>query len=748
MDPYRQIEDYGLEPLSEDFLYNPALREPTPSTESANSSGIVPQAEGIKQTNAVNLVQAMQQNTPLQAQANVHNHSMLQYQQQHQQFLPHAIFPAQQHNQNQEQIHLQASNHTTPSSANSSPLDTLQSPDSEYAVQQQTAVRSNSKQSKTKRRNKPCNQCRIKKVKCIKLPNEPHCQECLKKHQDCEFDKTTSYAQVIENYNATCDNCIITRTKCVRVATSKSCLECSIKGLKGSCKFTKGKKDLTLINNNEPVLDYDGTSSSKDKTTTSINSNNNSNSDEETTGGANRNTKGKGRGKYHGLLTNSLHLQSLNNCIPLNPSSTGLIERTIITKDIQSIDDLTTSYHEEILFRTFKDPQELIHLSTQQCDEVERLVQPYGLNLINLYFQKVQPYYPIIDQRVFLEKYSRTHKEINPLLLVAVYLHAVKFRHLDRKIRVDEADVGKLENLMELYFLESLNNYKDLKFSNIQSFMLLLQYEGFVKSKKLMNELVYVAEELGLNYKNLRISNWENDIRLRLSWALKVWDKLHSVLDFKSSKISESNWSLEPLSEVENVSSFFSVFVKLAEVLTKILNSLQNQRSYEEDAFAIVSIKYDQCLSALNGWLRSFEHRKPDSQCQFISLRFLYYQLAFSLDRRVVKSYGDMQSIITMGNSISNIDTVKYQSVILPGIKRRLCDFKELFASEFNQEVLYDEFWVNKRITITDTLISFFILAKAINSSELIDQFNDVLQLFRSEEAVVAAMKHVKKFYL
>lgn len=671
------------EPLSEDFLYNPLRLQPPIPDDSSLETPESTSESSVYHSVAINVGNFQQG----QAQSS---------QQSFPQILPKRTLLIQK------QTPPEISNSTTPS-----PIDTF-SPDSEPKTSKPTG----------RRRNNPCNQCRVRKVKCIRIPNEKQCKECKKKDQTCEFvDKTTSYAKVIENYNATCDNCTVTRTKCIRLPNSKSCLECSLKGLKMSCKFTKGKPQVQLLNTKEPVLDYNN------------------------------------YGEYQGLLTNSLHLQSLNNCIPVNPSCTGLMEKSSL-RNVST--DLSTNFHEDILFRTFKDSEELVNLSTQHCDEVEKIIQPYGLNLINLYFKIIQPFYPVIDQQIFLEKYSRTHKEINPLLLVVLYLHALRYKHLDRDIQIDNSQVSKLENLMELYFLEALNYNNSTKFSNIQSFQLLLQYENFTKSKKLMNELVFVSEELGLNYKNLKIANWEYRIRLKLAWNLKVWDKLTSVLEFKSSKVNDINWNLKPLSQIEEDSSFFSCFIRLIKPLNRILSNLQNVSSYEEDAFPIVSIKYEQCLSTLNQWYQSFngaitpkDQEYVNNSNSFISLKFLYYLLVFALDRRVSKSYAAMESVMSRDyNNLSNIDVMKYNSEILPGIKRHLFEFKTIFANEINQRLLSDTFWINRRIVITNTLISFFICSKYLGDTSLINEFYGLLQGFRSDYAVLVALKHVEKYYL
>ena len=55
-------------------------------------------------------------------------------------------------------------------------------------------------------------------------------------------------------------------------------------------------------------------------------------------------------------------------------------------------------------------------------DAIERIVAPHGQSLINFYFRIVHPSFPILHKKVFLEKYSRTHREFSPPLLAAVYI--------------------------------------------------------------------------------------------------------------------------------------------------------------------------------------------------------------------------------------------------------------------------------------------------------------------------------------
>src|SRR5690606_34271194 len=59
--------------------------------------------------------------------------------------------------------------------------------------------------------------------------------------------------------------------------------------------------------------------------------------------------------------------------------------------------------------------------SSAILDTIEKIVAPHGKDLIKLYFSVVHPSYPILQKKVFLEKYTQSYRAFPPPLLASVY---------------------------------------------------------------------------------------------------------------------------------------------------------------------------------------------------------------------------------------------------------------------------------------------------------------------------------------
>src|SRR5204862_2130347 len=106
-------------------------------------------------------------------------------------------------------------------------------------------------------------------------------------------------------------------------------------------------------------------------------------------------------------------------------------------------------------------------------DAIEQIVAPHGEALIKLYFRIVHPSFPILHKKVYLEKYSRTHREFSPPLLAAVYILALNWWSYSSELApLDKPNVAELERLA----LKTINDVMHRpKLSTVQAGLLLLQ---------------------------------------------------------------------------------------------------------------------------------------------------------------------------------------------------------------------------------------------------------------------------------
>lgn len=237
-------------------------------------------------------------------------------------------------------------------------------------------------------------------------------------------------------------------------------------------------------------------------------------------------------------------------------------------------------------------------------DAIETIVAPYGQALIHLYFRIVHPSFPILHKKVYLEKYERTHREFSPPLLAAVYLLALNWWSYSNELALlPKPDVLRLEKLA----LRTLGNIVHRpKLSTIQAGLLLLQRpEG--DSWALTAQLIGIGEELGFNLDctHWRIPSWERGLRKRLAWALFMQDKWGSLVHGRPSHINTADWEVQSLdeedfpenaadeddedgsTEVEKGKVLFCEFIKLTEILARILSgfyTLKAERELEQRA--------------------------------------------------------------------------------------------------------------------------------------------------------------------
>lgn len=251
-------------------------------------------------------------------------------------------------------------------------------------------------------------------------------------------------------------------------------------------------------------------------------------------------------------------------------------------------------------FLMIPDSSTLAHAEEMQdADAIEKLVAPYGRELINLYFRIVHPSFPILHKKVFLEKYERTHREFSPPLLAAVYLLAINWWSYSTELSlVPKPDTEQLELLASRTMAYVVTRPK---LSTIQAGLLLLQRPNG-DSWSLTATLVALGQDLGLHLdcSRWKIPRWEIGLRKRVAWGLFIQDKWSALVNGRPSHITYDDWLVKPVTEhdfpersaeeneeegsteVEKGRVLFSEMIKLTEILTMILSEFYTLKAEEE----------------------------------------------------------------------------------------------------------------------------------------------------------------------
>lgn len=576
-----------------------------------------------------------------------------------------------------------------------------------------------------RKRFRPCNGCRKRRTKCSLIEGSKICQECAKRNLECKFDNEDSSSSKLSASSGSsalisCDNCTHRRTTCVVPPNSKICTECSLRDLQ--CKFTandslKNAKIRTVT----PIIDYDN---------------------------------------YNGptIMRKTLSLQGPKSSKFIGPSS--IIEKNLLSyhHDYVSPNSMINQeqyYFDEslklrrinndVLFKITNDNEESIKLSYSQVDEVEKIVYPHGLNLINLYFKYVHPLLPVIIKPVFLEKYSRTHREFDPLLLSLIYLHALNYWNFDPALdTLVKPSVDKLERFVLILYSESWINLPP-RFSTCQGLLLLMNYnfknidsnKNLLKNSinnidpwKLISQLVTISEELGLNNNSDEwesIPKWERKIRKIETWTVILFDKLYSLFEFRPSRINQDNWILnelelddfksneeifiEKINSTENFVINFGIhndegiiignlifiqMVHLSYHVNDILNEIYNLKSLRFDDFNIVFLKSENLLNNLNKWfellpqtLIEFNDNPLLNTVSSASLLLTFFTVKFLVYRRILNCF--IESISFLENENFQSFKLMFKEIVKDFAKLNTILLEKLNPSHFNNFFWYSD---------------------------------------------------------
>lgn len=324
----------------------------------------------------------------------------------------------------------------------------------------------------------------------------------------------------------------------------------------------------------------------------------------------------------------------------------------------------------DVLFTIRNDFADDLHSEfIANSDQVERIVAPHGLALIDLYFRIVHPAFPILHKRIFMEKYARTHREFSPPLLAAVYILALKWWNYEPQLASQpKPDVEKLRRI-------ALNSFSDLyeqpKLSVVQAGLLILQCSmERARSWILISHVISLAEELGLGMdcQHWRLPRWERALRRRLAWAVYIQDKWVALIEGRPSHIDESRqWLVRKISaddfpdrpqtddsdvegslETENGRLLFMEMVRLSEIVSEILDTfftMVAKRNLTDTAAILTKAKPIQIK--LREWHRSLpeclrmSNTKPRRLNSNGYLHLAYFAAEITLHRRIIRSLSD-----------------------------------------------------------------------------------------------------------
>lgn len=196
------------------------------------------------------------------------------------------------------------------------------------------------------------------------------------------------------------------------------------------------------------------------------------------------------------------------------------------------------------------------------AQQLHELVQPNGPKLVELYFRHVQPCYPVLHKPSMLEMYDRATERLDPALLAAIYLSALRWSSYDPELSVRQLpEAAKVRSIFRLAVDRS---YHRPKLSSVQAMLLYLQCQpedplnpDHTYAWGLTCQVLAIGQCLGLH---LDASSWsvpqaEKNVRKRLSWALFMQDRWTSLAYGRPVHIHHDDWTVPDLATEDFVDS-------------------------------------------------------------------------------------------------------------------------------------------------------------------------------------------------
>lgn len=221
--------------------------------------------------------------------------------------------------------------------------------------------------------------------------------------------------------------------------------------------------------------------------------------------------------------------------------------------------------------------------ASMKCEIVEKILEPWTEELVDLYFMKVNTCFPLLDESSFKEQYKHQRHQISPALLVNLYAHTLVFwpqtrASKDGKQCPDGRFIWNQAN-------DALSSELQLSPGISTVIAILLNVGGrpttsMIGNGIMLGSAVSIAHGLGLHRDptDWDIAPSEKSLRIRIWWALVIHDKWFSLAYGTPSHLQSSQYDIpKPSPELlfdpgasrshTDADSVFIALVALTEVL-------------------------------------------------------------------------------------------------------------------------------------------------------------------------------------
>ncbi|CEP62189.1 Dal81p LALA0_S04e09846g [Lachancea lanzarotensis] len=415
---------------------------------------------------------------------------------------------------------------------------------------------------------KPCDHCRRRQIKCVRVPDLSNCVQCETKGIKCGYSKSPATHQAsdtprdISKRNRVDENVnvheLLKRTKPNNNndASTENYTDILLsldQAANEKHKRNSEKSSISGVGNlSSPYMMFDSPGQNE-AVKSSANTIQTGNSPSNLSTGTNYNN---GQQKLPYVQPPIQYPRSSFYVGPTSVFDINLVNQVKLDKIDQVQLSKTLALRKvapDVQFLLRDDLNQALYMKQEQeVDMVEKLVHPHGKILVDIFFKLIHPQFPILHERVFLEKYSRSYRELTAPLLAALYSLSLQWWDFHPQL-VGFAKPDVTEQLNQIALRTFFDVIERPKLSIIQTGLLILQCRSESSSNwAICSEVVALAEDLGLGVdcQDWRLPRWERGLRRRLAWAVWLEDKWTSMMEARHSHlILGRNWLVKMLTD-------------------------------------------------------------------------------------------------------------------------------------------------------------------------------------------------------
>ncbi|CAH0014830.1 unnamed protein product [Clonostachys rhizophaga] len=335
--------------------------------------------------------------------------------------------------------------------------------------------------------------------------------------------------------------------------------------------------------------------------------------------------------------------------------------------------------------------------SAEKLEMIEKLLEPYAGDVIDLYFGKVNICFPLLDEVSFRQQWLENKERISPALLACLYAHTMAYWQYSPALAHRKCpDVRFIWNLAndavysELHLSPGMSIIKAIVL-NVGG----LPTTSLIGNGVLLGSAVSVAYSLGLNRNPMswEITHSEKCLRMKIWWTLLIHDRWTSLAHGTPPHILPTQYDV-PLPSLEymadnaasgmqhRAASVFIALASLTDVLDQHLQYIYQVRKDETGSTVQLELALNNWVESLSGTVRLIILRGSHLDIPgAANLRFSYLTTRLLLER--IELEADKQSYDPHDQRLSN----RYIQA------RRTAEEILIMTQELQQEQMGD-FWL------------------------------------------------------